>query len=90
MNRTSVGALLLMVASGVSVSAVWAAEAQATAETTGAAPDAVAEGREPAPADASEANEPSSGPARASGTPDVFVPSVEVSEDLSVAFPVDI
>ena len=51
--------------------------------TEGSAP------KEPVPAEAKEAS-PDAKPAPKGKSPDVFVPSEKISEDLAVSFPVDI
>ena len=45
---------------------------------------------EPAPADPAEASESRQDPPRTIDDLDSFVPSVEISSDLSISFPVDI
>lgn len=61
------------------------------AQAAEAPADAQAEGRGPTEVDAADSNAPATSQDPAAGEDnDVFVPSVEVSEDRSVPFPVDI
>ncbi|MEE4361455.1 MAG: hypothetical protein V2I63_08010 [Pseudomonadales bacterium] len=98
MRRRHLGllALALLLPSALAVFAEPATEAAASREP--AAGDAVSGETAPGPAaeepaqagaDATPAAEPASRRA-APRSPDVFVPTEEVSEDLSVSFPVDI
>jgi hypothetical protein len=62
---------------------VTAPKTAANDTTEGSAP------KEPVPAEAKEAS-PDAKPAPKGKSPDVFVPSEKISEDLAVSFPVDI
>lgn len=79
-NRKMSMALLAMGLTHV----IWAAEAPAGSETSPAAPQVPA-----APQAAETPAKPQNG-AAGTPTPDRFEPTERISEDLSVAFPVDI
>jgi hypothetical protein len=69
------------------------AHAQAAAEPVTAPPQAAAgtpAPEAPSAPDSAGAQEPAKAPASAAKSPESFVPSEEISEDLSVSFPVDI
>ena len=77
-------ALALLSAAATARAPAPAPAVEASDTTEGTDGDAEAGASPQPPADSTTGN------AAQTDTPDVFVPSVEVSEDLSVAFPVDI
>lgn len=64
--------------------------AAAEPETDEAPAGASARAQEEVPASTTKEERPANGAPSASGTPEVFVPSEEISEDFTVSFPVDI